>query len=336
MILVTGGTGLVGAHLLLKLAQEDLKLKATIRASSDVSRVRKVFGYYRNETEADRLFNKIEWITADLNDIPALEKAFDSVEYVYHCAALVSFDPADEKKLRKINIKGTANIVNLCISNKIKKLCYVSSVAAIGSSKNNAKVDENCKWNPEEDHNDYAISKYGAEIEVWRGTQEGVDTVIVNPGIIIGPGFWDSGSGKIFRRIDNGLKYHFPKVSGFVGVNDVVEVMIHLMNSEVQNEKFILVSENLSFEDVLKETADLLDKPRPTKQLKKWMIGLGWFFQKIGSWFGKKQEITRDAIQGLYSETHYDSTKVQEELDFNFKPVREVLTDTAEIYKKER
>ena len=335
MILVTGGTGLVGAHLLYELAQQHEKLRAAIRPTSDISLVRKVFGYYSNPATADILFNKIDWVRADINEIPALEVAFKGVEYVYHCAALISFDPSDEKKLRKINIEGTANIVNLCISNKVKKLCYVSSVAAIGSEVNATEITETAKWNPEQDHNDYAISKYGAEIEVWRGTQEGLDAVIVNPGIIIGPGFWNSGSGKIFERIDKGLKYHFPKVTGFVGVKDVVRSMVQLMDSSVKNENFILVSENLSFEKILKETAEYLNKPRPNKQLKKWMITMGWIVQKLGSWFGSKREITRESINGLFSETYYSNARIKTELNFQFTPVIKVLQETAEIYRTE-
>ena len=335
MILVTGGTGLVGAHLLYKLAQENNRLKAVVRPTSDISKARKVFGYYCEQKKADLLFNRIEWVTANINDIPTLETAFTGVDQVYHCAALISFDPADEKELRKTNIRGTANIVNLCIANKIKKLCYVSSVATTGSAKNNSRIDENTHWNPEDNHNDYAISKYGAEIEVWRGTQEGVDTVIVNPGVILGPGFWNSGSGKIFTKIDQGLKFHFPKVTGFVGVEDVVDIMMLLMKSPIKNENFILVSENLSFEEILKTTADLLEKPRPNRQLKKWMIGLGWILQKAGSLFGFKRQLTRDSVKGLYTETYYDNSKIRNSLNFEFTPVKKVLENTSKIFKKE-
>ncbi|MDR5589292.1 NAD-dependent epimerase/dehydratase family protein [Christiangramia sp. SM2212] len=336
MILVTGGTGLVGSHLLIELASRNKKLKAIMRSSSDLTKLRKVFGYYAERSEADDLFKRIEWITADINDIPSLNTTFENVSEVYHCAALVSFDPSDEKKLRKINIEGTANIVNLCIANRVKKLCYVSSVAAIGSSSRNGGLDETAKWNPEENHNDYAISKYGAEIEVWRGTQEGVDSVIVNPGVIIGPGFWNSGTGKIFSKIDKGLKYHFPKVTGFVGVKDVVKSIIQLMDSDVRNEQFILVSENISFEKILRISAEAMDKPAPKKQLTKSMVFLGWIFQKIGSLFGAKRQITRESIQGLFTETQFNSSKVKSELNFEFTPMKNVLEETVKIYNSEK
>jgi len=336
MILVTGGTGLVGSHLLYELAGKNEKLRAIFRPSSDIGQVRNVFSYYADKAEADALFKSIEWVIADINDIPSLTLAFQDITKVYHCAALVSFDPSDEKKLRKINIEGTANIVNLCIANKIAKLCYVSSIAAIGSNQNNSKHDETSKWNPEENHNDYAISKYGAEIEVWRGTQEGVDTVIVNPGVVIGPGFWDSGSGKLFTKIDKGVNYHFPKVTGFVGVKDVIKSMVELMNSSVKNEQFIVISENLSFESVLKDTANYMDKPEPSKQLKKWMIAMGWIFQKIGSWFGGKRQITRDSINGLHEKTYFDNTKIKQSLKFEFTPVTKTLQQTADIYAHQK
>jgi len=336
MILVTGGTGLVGSHLLYELAATNNKVKASIRPSSNISRVRKVFGYYTDKAKADTLFERIEWILADINDIPSLELAFREVTEVYHCAALISFDPSDEQRMRKINIEGTANIVNLCIANQVSKLCFVSSVAAIGSPLKGSSVDEKSKWNSEENHNDYAISKYGAEIEVWRGTQEGLDAVIVNPGVIIGPGFWNSGSGKIFNKIDKGLDYHFPKVTGFVGVRDTVKSMMTLMNSSEKNQQYIIVSENLSFERVFKETARYMDKKPPSKRLKKWMIALGWIFQKIGSWFGAKRQITRASIQGLYEEAYFDNTSIRNSLDFDFTPMNRVLEETAKFYKADK
>ncbi len=335
MILVTGGTGLVGSHLLYDLCGREDRIIATKRPDSNTAAVRKIFGYYSPEADADALFSKINWVDADLLDIPSLEKALANITVVYHCAALISFDPKDEKALRNINIQGTANIVNLCIAYKVQKLCFVSSVAALGPGNKNGVVNEQSKWNPEENHNDYAISKYGAEIEVWRGSQEGLNAIIVNPGVIIGPGFWDNGSGELFSRIDKGLSYHFPKVSGFVAVQDVVRAMTLLTNSEIKNEQFTLVSENLSFENVLKATATYLHKPKPDKQLKKWMIALGWVFQKIGGLFGMRQQITRDSINGLFEKTYYDSSKIKSAIGFKFQPVDETLKKTADIYLKE-
>ncbi|MFD1094301.1 NAD-dependent epimerase/dehydratase family protein [Salegentibacter chungangensis] len=331
MILVTGGTGLVGSHLLYNLVKSGEKPRAIHRKNSDLQKVKQVFSYYTDK--AEEFFKAIEWTEADINDIPALTEAFEGISRVYHCAALVSFNVNDEKKLRKVNIKGTANVVNLCIANSIEKLCYVSSIASLGRPLNGEMVNEDSPWNPEENHSDYAISKYGAEIEVWRGSQEGLKVVIVNPGVIIGPGFWDSGSGLLFKKVDNGLNFHFPKVTGFVSVWDTVEAMRHLMKAGVKNKRYIVVSENIAFKEVLCKTAEALDKPKPKKALKKWMIYMGWLAQKTGSVFGFKQVITRDSAKTLFEETRFDNGKIQEKTGLRFTPIHKVIEKTAEYYK---
>ena len=198
MVLVTGATGLVGSHLALHLLENNESVRAIYRNKDTISKTKSVFSLYKRE----KLFDKIEWVCADITDVPSLEIAFQGIQYVYHCAALISFDPKDEKQLRKVNIEGTANIVNLCLEYRVKKLCHISSIAALGDLKiNEIIVNETTEWNPEVYHNDYAISKYGGEIEVFRGQQEGLKVVIINPGIILGPCFWEVGSGEIFTKI---------------------------------------------------------------------------------------------------------------------------------------
>ncbi|PTM03207.1 MAG: NAD-dependent epimerase, partial [Bacteroidetes bacterium] len=276
MILVTGGTGLVGSHLLFKLISNNENVRATYRRKKTLERVKHVFSYFSDDAET--LFNKIEWVEADINDIPKLEAAFKGISHVYHCAAFVSFEPDKYKTLRKININGTSNIVNLCISNNIVKLCYVSSVAAIGNDSNPEKlVDEKTVWNAEDDNSVYAITKYGAEIEVWRSTQEGLDAVIVNPGIILGGGYWNGGSsGNLFKQINNGMSYYVNGITGYVDVWDVINAMHQLMISTIKNENFILVAENLSFKAFQTKTAKSLGVKPPTKEAKSWLLNTAW------------------------------------------------------------
>ena len=333
MILVTGGTGLVGAHLLLKLAEQRNKIRAIYRPESDLHKTLEVFSYYHSKDEAERLFKRIEWVIAEITDVPQLNEAFQEITQVYHCAALISFNPKDEKALRKINIEGTANVVNLCIANKTEKLCYVSSIASLGKPIIKSEpTTETTNWNPEANNSDYAISKYGAEIEVWRASQEDVKVIIVNPGVIIGPGFWNKGSGQIFTRIQKGLNYHFPKVTGFVGVKDVVKAMLQLMSSETYNEGFILVAENLSFKQVLDFTAESINKPKPQKPLKKWMISIGWFVQKFASFFGYDRSMTKSDINGVFQKSTYDNSKIKDELHFKFTPVKEAIKETGNYF----
>lgn len=337
MILVTGGTGLVGSHLLLNLVKNGEKPRAIYRTQESLKAVKNVFSYSNSSEETEELFNRIEWVKADITDIPSLKNAFDDIEYVYHCAALVSFDTSKDAELRKVNIEGTANIANFCIKNEIKKLCFVSSIATFDLKPGEKEITEASFWNKELNHNMYAITKYGAEMEVWRASQEGVPVVIVNPGVIIGPGFWNNGSGKIFKKVDSELDYYFPKTTGFVGVWDVVKSMRELMASTVKNEQYIVISENLSFKEIFTLTAKALQKPAPGKKLKKWMVLMGWVWQEASGIFSNKEkQLDRRSQKSLFEHRFYSAEKIKAELDFQFAPVSEVIERTAKAYRKDK
>ncbi|KRP28965.1 MAG: NAD-dependent epimerase, partial [Cryomorphaceae bacterium BACL22 MAG-120619-bin32] len=248
MILVTGGTGLVGSHLLVHLCLQNERIRAIYRTESSLEKVKNVFFSY---TDDATLFEKIIWFQADITDVPAMIPAFLDVKQVYHCAAFISFNPKDYREMRKVNIHGTAIMVNLAIDAKVEKFCYVSSIAAVGESLTNDLITEETEWNKELDNSGYSITKFGAEMEVWRASQEGVPVILVNPGVILGSGFGDSGSGKLFSQVYQGFPFFTEGITGFVSVKDVVKAMILLMNGTTANERFILVSENKSFKEVL-------------------------------------------------------------------------------------
>ena len=331
MILVTGGTGLVGAHLLYHLSLENDVVTAIHRENSNLQAVKKVFSYYTKDFE--HLFNKIKWIEADITDICQLEIAFENITEVYHSAALVSFNPKDYKAMRKINIEGTTNIVNFCINKKVQKLCFVSSIATIEKSINNKVIDEEGEWNVEKNNYGYAITKYGAEMEVWRASQEGIDVVIVNPGVILGAGFWNAGSGKIFTKIFHGLEFYTEGKTGFVGVKDVVKTMVFLTNSTIKNERFILVSENKSYKEVFFLIADALKKKRPYKRIHRWKMELLWRGSSFLSIItGKEPLLSKYAAKSANSTSLYTSKKVQEILPFKFQTIEAVVKEVSENY----
>lgn len=316
MVLVTGGTGLVGSHLLVKLLQENEVVKAIYRKKESLEQVKKVFTY-RN---ALSLFEKIVWIKADINDIPSLKIAFENVTQVYHCAAFISFDPSDEAQLFKVNIEGTANIVNYCIDFNVEKLCYVSSVAALGDPTENEKViTEETEWNPEVLHHEYALSKYAAEMEVWRGYQEGLQVVIVNPAVIFGYGFPDKGSSAVVNSLKKGNPFYTKGNFGIVAVDDVVAIMFQLMNSNYNGERFAVVAENRSFQDVLFLIADTLALKRPyifaNKTITSVAWRLDWFLSKV---LRKKRIVTKATARASHGVKTFDCSKVKATLSFKF------------------
>jgi len=243
MILVTGGTGLVGSHLLYRLLRRGEDVRAVYRSEKSLSQVKDIFSLYTDDPQ--KLFDMVEWFRADLNDIPVLKDAFADIKQVYHSAAYISFDPGHFNKLKKINVEGTANMVNLSLKAGVEKFCFVSSIAAIGKTVDGSLINEEIYWDPEEDNSVYAISKYGAEMEVWRGTQEGLNAVIVNPAVILGTGARGSGSGSIIRMAAKGAKFYTPGGIALVDVRDVVEAMLQLMDSDIENERFILAGTNI-------------------------------------------------------------------------------------------
>ena len=333
MILVTGGTGLVGSHLLYHLLLENDSVRAIHRKNSDLNAVKNVFLSY--QTEAHELFHKIRWVEADLNDIPALEIAFEEVHQVYHAAALVSFLSRDYQKMRRVNIEGTTNIVNLCISKQVEKLCFVSSVAAIENAASGVIMDESDNWNSATDKSGYAITKYGAEMEVWRASQEGVPVVIVNPGVIIGSGFWHKGSGRMFTKVQEGLKFYTTGITGFVDVKDVVKIMQRLMNSNVINQRFIVVSENLSYKQVLQSIAKALNKDKPSIRINKIMSECIWRIEFLRSKITLSPPLlTKRTARSALANHPYTADKIKKELNFEFEAIETCIQNTAQSFRQ--
>ncbi len=331
MILVTGSTGLVGTHLLAALTQEHNVIRAIYRSKNTLQRVEEVFSFYFDDIQP--YYSKIEWIQADITDTTTLDKVFEGVTHVYHAAALVSFNPKDYKLMRKINIEGTANIVNFSIDAKVKRLCYVSSIAAVAKNAKQELITEDGDWTVEANNYGYAITKYGAEMEVWRGTQEGLDAVIVNPGIILGSGCWDTSSGKVFTNVKKGLRFYTEGVTGYIDVKDVVKSMVQLMNSTIKNERYILVSENKSLKSILFQIADVMGKKRPTIKVSKTMSEIAWRLLSVVKLVGVQPTLTKQTAKSIHNQYYFSSEKIKEAIGINFQPIDSVIEEVCKNYR---
>lgn len=322
----------MGSHLLYQLVQGDKGIRAIYRSAQKKSKVLEIFGYY--SSEAQQLFDKIEWVQADITDLGALEPLFEGIEEVYHSAALISFDPKHLTTLLNINVNGTANMVNLSIKHKVSKFCHVSSIAALGSGKKGqTSYDENVEWNDNQ-VSVYGISKFESELEVWRGSQEGLSVVIVNPGIVLGPGFWRSGSGALFRRASKGGRYSFPGGTGFVSVNDVVNSMVLAMKSNIKNERYILVNQNLTYHEVFSNMANAFGVDPPTKEISLWQLEILWRIDFLRSTlFSKRRKITKNIVKGLYQQDNYDNSKSKTIPGFSYESLDEVISFCCEKLK---
>ena len=323
MILVTGGTGLVGFHLLLQLSQEENAIRAIYRSEKKLQHIKNLFEKENKLLE----FEKIDWVKADILDIPALERAFTNVSYVYHCAALISFNPKDEDKLYQNNIIGTANVVNCSLTSDVKKLCYVSSISALGNgTEQNLIINEETVRNNEAVKSDYSISKFGAEMEVWRGFHEGLDIVIVNPGVIFGNGFPTEGSSLLIKNIKDGQLFYTLGKLGIVAVEDVINAMTTLMKSNISGERFILVAEDVTYKELFDSIVEILKQVQndnriktPKFEIKKWQLQIIRIFEFVFSaLFFRKRMLTKANINALYNLETHNTSKIKNAIDFEF------------------
>lgn len=316
MILVTGATGLVGGNLMWQLLQENNRVAAILRTTSNLAPLRTIFSFY--SPAPDEYFDRIDWITADVLDENSIQKAMKGVSMVYHCAAVVSFDN-DAENILDVNIKGTRNVVRAALDNKVSKLCFVSSIAACGKASGNEPINENSVWTDTENRSPYSRSKYYSEQEVWKGIKEGLNAVIVNPGVILGVSGTKSGSSQLFSQVRKGLMFYTNGGSGYVDVRDVVRAMILLMQRDVSGERFILVGENCSNRDILCWMADGFGKRRPFIGIGKnmlWCAGL--LSETLAKVFHFHPLINRDTARTATHRAYYSSLKIEQTAGFRF------------------
>ncbi len=330
MILITGGSGLVGAHLLLALNREiKEELRAIYRDENSLKKAKYIFSLYGKEA----IFNQIEWFKADLLDIFSLDDAMQGVQKVIHCGAVVSFATKDAKWVKKVNIEGTANLVNACISANVKKIVYISSVAALGDAKNDECITEKHDWIKTKTTSTYSISKHYAENEIWRASAEGINVNVINPSTIIGPGDWNNGSPALFNRIYNGLKYYSTGSNGFISVNDVVKLIILLLQSDSNNQRYIANGENISFQTLFTQMAQALKVKPPQKKAPLFLGKFVLFFDTLKSKIFKTNAVlTKDSLRAAYGNKCYDNSKIKNTFDFEFEDLNLALQKTAAFY----
>ena len=334
MILVTGGTGLVGSHLLKQLIKGEESIRAIYRDEKSLSKIKHFFILFN--ISWNDVLKKVEWVQSDLLNPAVLEDAFIGVDYVYHCAAMVSFNKRDKKQMLKVNIEGTSNVVNLSLDYNVKKLCYVSSTAAIGNTTNGDDRTEKNDWQNDGTFSNYSISKYFAEMEVWRGSEEGLDVVVVNPSIIIGAGDWNSSSSNLFLKVWKGLRFYTIGINGFVYVNDVVKAMTELMNSDIKNERYLVISENLTFQTLFNYISEFLNKPYPSVLVKKWMTSVIYGVESIKSFLFKSDPlVTKESAESAMRITKYSNQKIKKDLKFEFTPIKTAVKETAALFLKD-
>ncbi|MCH6233839.1 NAD-dependent epimerase/dehydratase family protein [Cognataquiflexum rubidum] len=309
-ILVTGATGLFGSYLSKKFMGEGeiLALKRENRSKglldgSDVG---------------------ITWVEGDILDPLSLEEAMENVDMVIHSAGMVSFNPGDEDELMKINVGGTANVVNAMLAKGVKKLIHVSSVSALGRTAEAKVSDENTPWIESKLNTPYAISKYQAELEVWRGVQEGLEALVVLPTIILGKISDDRSSTQIYHYVLEESKFYPAGTVNFIDIRDAVEITFQLFKKNLWNEKFILNHSAVLYKDFFYTMAKIFGKKAPSKKVSPFQIRLAIFFIGIGRLLGlTKNPLNRQTAMLSQLSITMDNQKVQQEIHFRYRTLED-------------
>jgi dihydroflavonol-4-reductase len=322
MILVTGGAGLVGKELISQL----------------LAKGKKVTAIYNKTYLATFNSPLLQQVQCNILDVVGLEEIMQqyNIEQVYHCAAIVTFNPARKYELFKVNIEGTANVVNAALNAGVKKMVHVSSVAALGRIRENEAVNETMNWTEETSNSNYGQSKYLAEMEVWRGIAEGLDAVMVNPTMIFGDGDWNAGSSQMFKTVYEEFPWYSEGITGFVDVRDVVKAMIALMESNISSERFIISAEDKSFKDVFTLIAKAFGKKAPHKKVTPFLAQIVWRLEAVKSLFTRKDPlVTKETAKTALATVHFDNSKLKKFLpSFSYTPLDETISHTCALLQQ--
>lgn len=310
-VFVTGGSGLIGSYLIPALVAQGHHVRAL----------------YRGQVPGIAGADQVEWVEGDILDVALLRRALQGVGYVFHSAGLVSYAPQDAELLQQVNVVGTANIVDACLeAEESIKLCHVSSIAAVGRSKEVAVLSESSKWSAGEKQSAYAESKHYGELEVWRGVAEGLQAVIVNPSVVLGPADWDRSSTRLFKYVYQERAFYTGGSANFVDVRDVVEAMLRLTFSEISGERYILNAGQLTYKEFFDEAARCFGKKAPSFKVSPALAEVVWRLEHARAWLtGGRPLITKDTARVSVKSHLFSNQKVRKAVGMEFRPLAETI-----------
>lgn len=335
LVFLTGSTGLVGGHLIVRLHQSGKNIRALVRSTSTFDQLRLICSFYNQSFQ--KLYDSIEWVYGDTLDFVGLCDLLRDVEEVYHCAAVVSFNSKNRKEVLQTNIQGTANMVDASLKCGVKQFCFISSIGALGHAEKGAFINEKTPWKNDGKASAYSESKFRSELQAWRGFNEGLKIVIVNPGVVLGPGAPQKGSLLLFQAGRKGIPFYTKATTGYVDVRDVCRAAVELMEKEIFGKHFILVSENVDNKALFTMIATEFNAKAPRFEAGKIILTLAAYFSEVYGFFtGKTPQLTRETVKSAQKPQEYSNQLIKKTLNFEFIPLRQTIKETCNFLKENK
>ncbi len=317
-ILVTGATGFLGSYVVRQLLSAGYRNITCLRRSTSSLAL------------LGPAAAQVQWVEGDLQDTYQLHETLQEIDVVVHAAALVSLRKRDHDRMMKINVEGTANVINASLEGGVRRLVHVSSIAALGRSANTANIDEQTEWVNDKRNTSYAVSKYKAELEVWRGWREGLNVIVLNPSVILGSGFWDLGTCRMFRQVARGLRFYPNGSTGFVDVRDVASAVVSSIESDITGQRMVISGAHCSWQDLFGLIAQGLDKRPPHIRMTPPLTHLAvWGSWVLAQLTRRPHLLTAGAMHNLGGDYHYDNRASIEALGSTYRPLRDTIRDTC-------
>lgn len=327
---VTGANGFLGVHIIHHLLLAGHNVVAIKRPNASLNEFDLV-KIALNDKNID--YKKLQWFNCELYDTEGLSIAFDKADYIMHLAGNISYLKRDLPKLLEINKEYTANVVNVALKSGVKKLLYCSSIAAISKTTDGSKVTEDREWDDEIAHSNYGYTKFLGECEVWRGAEEGLPVVVINPGVILGVGDWTKGSNKLFSNAQTNFPFYSQGITGWIGVQDVAKISLKLCLSEIEKERFIITSANLSYKQISDYMTTALGTKKPRIEIKGLLYKIAYAIVVAKEFLGFGGMLSKETVRASVAKNYFDNTKIRKALNFEFEMMDDVVREAVEIKK---
>ena len=327
---ITGASGFLGSHLVHQLMRAKHEIVAIKRASSSLSEFNLCSAHY--EQHIDSKF--LTWVDCELYDTISLTELFKQCDIVIHTAALISYLKSDRDQLIRVNEEYTANVVNSCLQAGIKRFIGVSSTGALSKRGEDEAIKESFEWDEGAPYAFYGLTKYLGEKQIWRAKEEGLDVIVINPGVILGFGDWNKGSLRLFRNAYNRFPFYSTGSTGFIGVEDLCKACEYFLDSEEINEQYIAITDNLNFMQVSYMMADGFEVKRPYIKVAGLIHMIIHQVIRLKEFIGFKGMLSRETSRSAILQSHFDNSKLRMTLPFELEPISSVITNSCMAYKK--